>query len=175
MSTFNTVAANLTALQREFIDDIYKDNNKNNESYQLLIKIRQPIGNANVKNITSKIISLNKLKHLKFESLQFESLDLSYIEKLSKLSYHYDRSSIRRIKPDSKRYTMLACHLHEITKSAIDEIIDANDKLLGEIERRVNRDFDKCYKKLKNNAKISRDLALRTLRGLLNHQQCESQ
>lgn len=171
---FNAIASRLTTLQKEFIDDICKNDSKDNENYKLLEEIKKPMGDANVKNISVKIESLNKLKHLNFESLQFELLDLSYTEKLNKLVEHYDRSAIRRIKPDSKRYTMLACHLHEVTKLAIDGIIDANDKLLGEVERRINRDFDEYYHKLKNRAKISRVLALQTLKDLLHHKQRDS-
>ena len=40
-----------------------------------------------------------------------------------------------------------------------------------EIERRINRDFDEYYRKLKNKAKISRALALQTLKDLLHHKQ----
>lgn len=180
---FHKIASNLNSLQKEFIDSLYKDddqndNDKNNkkdatkykENYKLVATIKKPMGDANVKNISSKIAALNKLKYLKFESLPLEVLDLGYVEKLNKLIYHYDKSSIRKIKPDAKRYTMLACHLHEITKSAIDDIILANDKLLGEVERRVNRDFDDYYKQLKNKARASRELALQTLKNLRSHE-----
>lgn len=172
--TFNMIASNLTLCQKKFIDDICKGDNKDNESYKLITEIKKPIAEANVKNITCKIVSLNKVKHLKFEKLQLAALGSGYVEKLSKLIYHYDRSSIRKIKPDAKIYTMVACYIHEITKSAIDEIIVANDKLLGEIERRVNRDFDEHYKKLKNKAQTSRDFALETLKGLQSHEQRDS-
>lgn len=69
---------------------------------------------------------------------------------------------------------MIACHLYEIIKSTIDEIIEANDKLLGEIERRINRDFDEYYRKLKNKAKVSRTFVLQTLKNLLTHEKRDS-
>ena len=46
------------------------------------------MGEANVKNILSKIDALKKLQYLKFEILQFELLNSSYIEKLNKLVEH---------------------------------------------------------------------------------------
>lgn len=171
LGLFHNIASNLTLPQTKFIDEFCKDNS---ESYKLVIEVRKDMGDANVKNISSKIESFNKLKHLKFESLAFETLDSGYAEQLSKLVYHYDKASIQKIKPDTKRYTMLACHIHEIMKSAIDNIIVANDKLLGEIERRINRDFDDYYKKLKSRAKVSRALALNTLKNLQTHEQRES-
>ncbi len=124
LSIFETITANMTFAQKKFIDSLCD----NEENYKLLTNLKKSMGEANVKNIILKIESLNKLKHLKFENLSLKLLDLSYIEKLNKLVEHYDKSAIRRIKPDTKRYTMMACHIHEIVKSTIDDIIEANDK-----------------------------------------------
>lgn len=162
-SAFDIIYSKLSNLQKAFIADICSTD-KDNANLQLFTTIKKPMGDANVKNILLKIDALRKLKPLKFESMQFESLDRGYIEKLSKLANHYDRSALRRIRPIAKQYTMLACHLHEIIKSAIDQVIDANDKLLGEIERRINRDFDEYTKKMREQAKLSRRLAIKTLK-----------
>lgn len=170
LSVFKIIAANMTSSQKKFIDSLCD----NEDNYKLLTNLKKSMGEANVKNIVLKVESLNKLKYLKFENLSLKLLDLGYIEKLNKLVEHYDKSAIRRIKPDTKRYTMVACHIHEVVKSAIDEIIKANDKLLGEIERRINRDFNNYYKKLKNKAKTSRILALQTLKDLLHHKRRDS-
>jgi TnpA family transposase len=168
-NVFDIIASSLSVAQKKFIDDICNADNTD-INYKLLVSIRRPMGDPNVKNILLKIEALRKLRPLKFTSLKFESLDASYIEKLSKLVDHYDRSALRRINPPAKRYTMLACHLYEITIAAIDQVIDANDKLLGEIERRINRDFEQYEKKLKERGRISQNLALETLKNLLTHQ-----
>jgi hypothetical protein len=59
-------------------------------------------------------------------------------------------------------------------KTLIDLIINSYDKLMGEIERRVNRDFDTEFKKIRNDAKASREKALSTLKLLINHEKRSS-
>ena len=66
---------------------------------------------------------------------------------------------------------MMICYLHESSKTMMDLIINSYDKLMGEIERRVNRDFEIEYKKIRNNAKTSSIKAIATLKLLKYHKQ----
>lgn len=95
----------------------------------------------------------------------------SYSEKLTRLVHKYEHSAIKRIKPKIKRDVMMVCYLHESSKTLMDLIINSYDKLIGEIERRVNRDFDLEYKKIRNAARESHEKALVTLQLLKDHKQ----
>jgi hypothetical protein len=66
---------------------------------------------------------------------------------------------------------MVAFYLSQTSKVILDQIIDSNDKLLGEIDRRINRNFVGEYKHIGFEVQLSRKLALQTLKRLLKHQQ----
>lgn len=166
LDTFKTIALNLTDLQKKFIEKLCKED----DTYNLLAEIKKPLGDPNVKNILVKIELLNKIKPLHFERLNLSLLDPSYVTKLSELVERYDRSAIRKIRPEDKKYTMLVCHLCEVVRTAIDHILDANDKLVGEIERRINRDYEHYYNQFSNNVKLSRNLALEVLKKMKTHE-----
>lgn len=166
---FDDISKTLNNKQKKFIDSL--GDNKFQKSTSIFNELQKPMGEANVKNILSRIELLEQLQKLQLNKLPLETINPDYRQKLAKLVEYYDASSLRKIKPIAKRYTMVVCYLSEISKVMLDQIIDANDKLLGEIDRRINRDFEEEYKHIRNEAQLSRKLALHTLKRLLNHKQ----
>lgn len=166
---FEIVANHLSNKQKNFIDNFGGKRNK--QSVTLFNELLSPMGEANSKNILSRIALFEELQKLKLNELPLESINHDYRQKLAKLIQYYDSSNLQKIKPEAKRYTMIVCYLSEISKVMLDQIIDANDKLLGEIERRINRDFEEEYKYIRTCAQASHKLALQTLEMLLNHKQ----
>ena len=153
-----TFAINITNVQQLFLEEeVYKKNT-------LLPEIKEPIGEVNVKSITSKIDIIEKLLKLKLEKLPWQLIHPSYSEKLAQLIHKHDIESIRRIKPNTKRDVMIICYLYENTKSIMDLLVNSYDKLMGEIERRVNRDYDIELKYLRNKARDSSQKAISTLK-----------
>ena len=72
-----------------------------------LEKIKEPIGEVNVKNIIFKIDLIEKLLKLELEKLPWKLIHPSYSEKLAQLIHKHDIESIRRIKPNTKRDVMM--------------------------------------------------------------------
>jgi TnpA family transposase/predicted DNA-binding protein YlxM (UPF0122 family) len=164
IDVFKVFASKITEEQKKYLYDIYKKD-------ILLSEIKKPIGEVNIKNITPKIETIESLLELKLEHLPWKLIHPSYSEKLTQLIHKYEHSSIKRIKPAAKRDVMMICYLHESSKTMMDLIINSYDKLMGEIERRVNRDFEIEYKKVRNNAKTSSTKAISTLKLLKYHKQ----
>ena len=162
IDVFKVFASGITVQQKNFLDEIYKKN-----SY--LPEIKKPIGEVNVKNVIPKIEVIEKLLDLKLEDLAWKLIHPSYSEKLTRLVHKYEHDAIRRIKPNSKRNVMLICYLHENSKTLMDLIVNSYDKLMGEIERRVNRDFELELKRIRKEARDSQEKALLTLMLLKNH------
>lgn len=158
-----TFALSINDEQLLYLNKIYKEN-------ILLPEIKKPIGEVNIKNITLKIDTLEKLLELKLEDLPWKLIHPSYSEKLAQLVYKYDITSIRRIKPETKRDVMVICYLYESTKSIMDLTVNSYDKLIGEIERRVNRDYEIELKQLRSKAKDSSRKALITLKLMRDHE-----
>lgn len=159
----DTFAINITGVQHEYLSKIYTENN-------FLPEIKKPIGEVNIKNITLKIELIEKLLALKLEDLPWKLIHPSYSEKLSQLVHKYDIAAIRRIKPEAKRDVMLICYLYESMKSNMDLIVNGYDKLISEIERRVNRDYEIELKQLRNKARDSNLKAILTLKLLRDYQ-----
>ena len=157
-----TFFINITRVQQEYLNKIYSEN-------IFLPEIKKPIGEVNIKNITLKIEIIEKLLALKLEDLPWKLIHPSYSEKLSQLIHKYDIAAIRRIKPEAKRDVMMICYLYESMKSNMDLIVNGYDKLIGEIERRVNRDYEIELKQLRNKAKDSSLKAILTLKLLRNY------
>ena len=63
----------------------------------------------------------------------------------------------------------MICYLYESTKSIMDIMVNGYDKLMGEIERRVNRDYDIELKELRRRARDSSHRAILTLKLLRDH------
>lgn len=158
-----TFAVSINEGQLLYLNKIYKEN-------ILLPEIKKPIGEVNIKNITLKIDTLEKLLELKLEDLPWKLIHPSYSEKLAQLVYKYDITSIRRIKPETKRDVMVICYLYESTKNIMDLTVNSYDKLIGEIERRVNRDYEIELKQLRSKAKDSSRKALITLKLMRDHE-----
>lgn len=161
---FEVFSSSITECQKSFLDVIYEKNAH-------LPEIKRPIGEVNVKNIIPKIEVIEKLLELKLEKLPWKLIHPSYSEKLTRLVHKYEHSAIKRINPKTKRDVMMVCYLHENSKTLMDLIINSYDKLVGEIERRVNRDFDLESKKIRNAARDSQERALVTLQLLKDHKQ----
>lgn len=155
-------AVNINDIQQQFLSKIYRDKN-------LLSEIKKPIGEVNIKNISSKIEVIEKLLKLKLEELPWKLIHPSYSEKLAQLIHKYDITAIRRIKPSTRRDVMMICYLYESTKSIMDIMVNGYDKLMGEIERRVNRDYDIELKELRRRARDSSHRAILTLKLLRDH------
>ena len=62
---------NINDIQQQFLSKIYRDKN-------LLSKIKKPIGEVNIKNISSKIEVIEKLLKLKLEELTWKLMHTSY-------------------------------------------------------------------------------------------------
>jgi len=158
----DTFAINITGVQHAYLSKIYTENS-------FLPEIKKPIGEVNIKNITLKIELIEKLLALKLEDLPWKLIHPSYSEKLSQLVHKYDIAAIRRIKPEAKRDVMLVCYLYESMKSNMDLIVNGYDKLISEIERRVNRDYEIELKQLRNKARDSNLKAILTLKLLRDY------
>lgn len=159
-----TFAININEAQSQFLKKIYEKN-------VFLPEIKKPIGEVNIKNITLKIEIIEKLLKLKLEELPWKLIHPSYSEKLAQLIHKYDIAAIKRIKPNVKKDVMMICYLHESSKSMMDLMVNSYDKLMGEIERRVNRDYDIELKQLRNKAKDSSQKAILTLKLLRDHKE----
>lgn len=157
-----TFAININEAQKLFLDKIYEKN-------VFLPEIKKPIGEVNIKNITLKIEIIENLLKLRLEDLPWKLIHPNYSEKLAQLIHKYDIAAIKRIKPNVKRDVMMICYLYESSKSMMDLMVNSYDKLLGEIERRVNRDYDIELKHLRNKAKDSSQKAISTLKLLRDH------
>jgi len=157
-----TFATSITKAQQEYLNKIYKEN-------VLLPEIKKPINEVNIKNITLKIDIIEKLLELKLGDMPWKLIHPSYSEKLAQLIHKYDIAAIRRIKPDIKRDVMMICYLYESSKSSIDLIVNSYDKLIGEIERRVNRDYEIELKQIRSKAKDSSLKAINTLKLIRDH------
>lgn len=164
---FEIFSSNITHHQKDFLNDIYENN-------KFLPEIKKPIGEVNIKNISPKIEIIEKLLKLELEDLQWNLIHPNYSEKLARLISKYEYSAIKRIRPETKRDVMMICYLHENSKTLIDLLINSYDKLMGEIERRVNRDFDVEFKKIRNEARVSREKAIFTLKLLISHEKRSS-
>ena len=140
------------------------------EGGDFLSRIKRPIGEVNIKNISEKLGIIEELLSLKMEALPWEVIHPSYSEKLARLIHKYDRSSIKRIRPEERRNVMMMCYLYESSKSLMDLLVNSYDKLMGEIERRVNRDFEEKYRTLRQEARVSREKSLSALILLNNHE-----
>lgn len=158
-----TFATSISDAQLFYLNRIYDEN-------VFLPEMKKPIGEVNIKNITLKIDIIEKLLELKLEDLPWKLIHPSYSEKLAQLVYKYDIASIKRIKPVTKRDVMVICYLYESTKSIMDLMVNSYDKLIGEIERRVNRDYELELKQLRSKAKDSSRKALLTLKLLRDHE-----
>ena len=64
----------------------------------------------------------------------------------------------------------MICYLYESTKSIMDLMVNSYDKLIGEIERRVNRDYEIELKQIRSKAKDSSHRAISTLKLLRDHE-----
>lgn len=157
-----TFAAGISEVQYQFLERVYEQN-------ILLPEIKKPIGEVNVKNIIPKIEVIEELLKLGLESLPWKLIHPSYSEKLAQIIHKYDITAIRRIRPRTKRDVMVICYLHESTKSIMDTMVNSYDKLIGEIERRVNRDYEIELKQLRNRARDSSRRAISTLKLLRDH------
>ena len=158
-----TFAMSINDAQLLYLNRIYDKN-------VLLPEIKKPIGEVNIKNITLKIDIIEKLLELKLADLPWKLIHPSYSEKLAQLVCKYDIASIKRIKPVTKRDVMVICYLYESMKSIMDLMVNSYDKLIGEIERRVNRDYELELKQLRSKAKDSSRKALLTLKLLRDHE-----
>lgn len=158
-----TFAISINDEQLLYLNRIYDEN-------AFLPEIKKPIGEVNIKNITLKIDIIEKLLELKLDELPWKLIHPSYSAKLAALVYKYDIASIKRIKPLTKRDVMVICYLYESTKSIMDLMVNSYDKLIGEIERRVNRDYELELKQLRSKAKDSSKKALLTLKMLRDHE-----
>lgn len=158
-----TFATSINEVQHQSLKRIYEEN-------ILLPEIKKPIGEVNIKNITLKIEVIEELLKLNLESLPWKLIHPSYSEKLTQIIHKYDITAIRRIKPSTKRDVMMICYLHESTKSIMDTMVGSYDKLIGEIERRVNRDYEIEPKQLRNRARDSSQKAISTLKLLRDHE-----
>lgn len=158
-----TFATNIGEAQQKYLKKIYEEN-------VLLPEIKKPIDEVNIKNITLKIEAIEKLLELKLEDLPWKLIHPSYSEKLAQLIHKYDISAIRRIQPDTKRDVMMICYLYESSKSIMDLMVNSYDKLIGEIERRVNRDYEIELKQIRSKAKDSGQKAITTLKLLRDHE-----
>jgi hypothetical protein len=158
-----TFATNIGEVQQKYLKKIYEEN-------VLLPEIKKPIDEVNIKNITLKIEAIEKLLELKLENLPWKLIHPSYSEKLAQLIHKYDISAIRRIQPDTKRDVMMICYLYESSKSIMDLMVNSYDKLIGEIERRVNRDYEIELKQIRSKAKDSGQKAITTLKLLRDHE-----
>jgi len=164
IDVFEVFASKITEEQKKYLENIY-------DKESLLSEIKKPIGEVNIKNVTPKIDTIENLLELKLEDLPWKLIHPSYSEKLTQLIHKYEHSSIKRIKPDTKRDVMMICYLHESSKTMMDLIINSYDKLMGEIERRVNRDFEIEFRKIRSEEKTSREKAISTLKLLKYHEQ----
>lgn len=162
VNILETFATSINEVQHLSLKRIYERN-------ILLPVIKKPIGEVNIKNITLKIAVIEELLKLNLESLPWKLIHPSYSEKLAQIIHKYDIAAIRRIKPSTKRDVMMVCYLHESTKSIIDAMVGSYDKLIGEIERRVNRDYEIGLKQLRNRARDSSQRAISTLKLLRDH------
>ena len=162
VNILETFATSINDVQHLSLKKIYERN-------ILLPGIKKPIGEVNIKNITVKIEVIEELLKLNLESLPWKLIHPSYSEKLAQIIHKYDIVAIRRIKPSTKRDVMMVCYLHESTKSIIDTMVGSYDKLIGEIERRVNRDYEIELKQLRNRARDSSRKAISTLKLLRDH------
>jgi TnpA family transposase len=162
VNILETFATSINEVQHLSLKRIYERN-------ILLPGIKKPIGEVNIKNITLKIEVIEELLKLNLESLPWKLIHPSYSEKLAQIIHKYDIAAIRRIKPSTKRDVMMVCYLHESTKSIIDAMVGSYDKLIGEIERRVNRDYEIELKQLRNRARDSSQRAISTLKLLRDH------
>lgn len=161
-SILETFARGISEAQHLYLKRIYEQN-------ILLPELKKAIGETNVKNITLKIDVVEELLKMNLESLPWKLIHPSYCEKLAQIIYKYDITAIRRIKPNTKRDVMMLCYLHESTKSTIDTIVSSYDKLMGEVERRVNRDYEIELKQLRNRAKDSSYRAISALKLIRDH------
>ena len=139
---FEKFASKISEQQNKCLDGIYKGNT-------LLPEIKKPIGEVNVKNVTIKIEVIEKLLSLELEELPWQMIHPKYSEKLARLVHKNDLSSIKKISPRNKRDVMLICYLYESTKTLIDLVVASYDKLMMEIERRVNRDYEIQLKRIR--------------------------
>lgn len=160
---FEKFAAKITVQQREYLNTTYKDNS-------VLNKVKKPIGEVNIKNVTAKIEIIENLLSLELEALPWQMIHPKYSEKLARLVYKNDISSIRRIQSRNKRDVMVVCYLYESTKTLIDLIVASYDKLTMEIERRVNRDYEIHIKRIRSEQRLNQEKALSTLKLLQNHE-----
>lgn len=74
LSIFGTIASCLTMSQKKFIDGMCQNGKQDSENYRLLAEIKKPMGDANVKNISLKIESLNQLKQNSLQVFSFFSV-----------------------------------------------------------------------------------------------------
>lgn len=155
-------ASHIQKHHKNFLKSLYDDP-------EFLTELKTPLGDVIVKNILPKLSLIEKLLDLKLESLPWHMLHPSYSEKLKKLIERYDHSAIVRLRPKTKRDVMLVCYLHESSKILIDKVIQSYDKLMSEIERRVNRDYEKELKRLRHDGRVSGEKALDTLKLLVSH------
>ncbi|WP_165379500.1 DUF4158 domain-containing protein [Rickettsiales endosymbiont of Peranema trichophorum] len=158
-----TFAESINDVQFRYLNRVYADN-------AFLPEIKKPIGEVNIKNISEKLEIIEGLLELKLEDLPWELIHPSYSEKLSQLVNKYDISSLRRMKPTAKRDVMVVCYLYESTKNTMDLMVNSYDKLMSEIERRVNRDYEIELKRLRNKARESSRRALVSLKMLRDHE-----
>lgn len=164
---FEKFASKISDQQNKCLDEIYKGST-------LLPEIKKPIGEVNVKNITIKIEVIEKLLSLELEALPWQMMHPKYSEKLAMLVHKNDLSSIKKISPRNKRDVMVICYLYESTKTLIDLVVASYDKLMMEIERRVNRDYEIQLKRIRYEQKVNQEKAVSTLKLLQNHDDKEN-
>ena len=156
---YELICSKLNAKQLESLDG--------NEIYLLISKIRNPMAEANVKNCNIRINLLREIQDTGFDKLDLRAVSGEYIINLHNLAKNYDLSALRKIRPLSKRNAIIACHLFELNKLLIDTIIEANERLMGEILRRVNRDYDDQYNKLRRAVQHGQRFALKVMKKLV--------
>lgn len=116
------------------------------EKFSQLQRFKEPPPQASPSALLTLMSQIDQVREIGIDKLDFSLLNENKIKYLAKLGKGYSTSPMLRFK-EQKRYSLLACFLHETLTETIDTAIDMYNALITSVIRRSKNDLDNLTKK----------------------------